>query len=199
MDEKERRNYNRLDVSLLFSWQPLTAELEEGMLPALAATDNPFASWFMDLRPPLPPNSGESDELNSYYRKFSEYLKIMERKIALLSQIIFQPPMQEFFRQQPLPLTLSATGVSFPAAEPLDSGTKVLLTFFLPYAAQLVRVRALILRSTSRESRNPKQAYLIAAQFIDLGQDIEDEIARFIILSERKQLRQNRRHHEENA
>ena len=199
MNDKDRRNYNRLNVSLLFSWQPLTAELEEGILPALAAADNPFASWFMDLRPPLPPNSGESDELNSYYRKFSEYLEIIERKISLLSQIIFQPPMQKFFRQQPLPLTLSATGVSFPAAEPLESGTKVLLTFFLPYAAQMVRVRALILRSTIRESRNPKQACLIAAQFVDLSQEMEDEIARFIILSERKQLRQTRRHHEENA
>ena len=199
MDENDRRNYNRLNVSLLFSWQSLTAELEEGVLPALATADNPFASWFMELRPPLPPNSGESDELGSYYRKFSKYLEIMERKISLLSQIIFQPPMQEFFRQQPLPLTLSATGLSFPAAEPLDSGTRVLLTFFLPYAAQLVRVRALILRSTIRESRNRKQAYLIAAQFINPGMEIEDEIARFIILSERKQLRQAHRHHEENA
>ncbi|MEA3240440.1 MAG: PilZ domain-containing protein [Pseudomonadota bacterium] len=199
MEDKDRRNYNRLDVSLLFSWQPLTAELEEGMLPALAAADNPFASWFMELRPPLPPNSGENDELNSYYRKFSEYQEIIERKISLLSQIIFQPPMQEFFRQQPLPLSLSATGVSFPAAEPLDAGAQVLLTFFLPYAAQLVRVRANILRSTIRESRDPKQACLIAAQFVDLGQEIEDEIARFIILSERKQLRQARLHHEKNA
>jgi len=199
MEDKDRRDYNRLNVSLLFSWQPLTVELEEGILPAFTAADNPFASWFLDLRPPLPPNSGESDELNSYYRKFNKYLEITERKISLLSQIIFQPSMREFFRQPPLPLSLSATGLSFPAAEPLDSGTKVLLTFFLPYAAQLVRVRALILRSTMRESRNPKQACLIAAQFIDLGQEMEDEIARFIILSERKQLRQARRHHEEKA
>jgi len=199
MEDKDRRDYNRLNVSLLFSWQPLTVELEEGILPAFTAADNPFASWFLDLRPPLPPNSGESDELNSYYRKFNKYLEITERKISLLSQIIFQPSMREFFRQPPLPLSLSATGLSFPAAEPLDSGTKVLLTFFLPYAAQLVRVRALILRSTMRESRNPKQACLIAAQFIDLGQEMEDEIARFIILSERKQLRQAHRHHEEKA
>jgi len=199
MEDKDRRDYNRLNVSLLFSWQPLTAELEEGILPAFTAADNPFASWFLDLRPPLPPNSGESDELNSYYRKFNKYLEITERKISLLSQIIFQPSMREFFRQPPLPLSLSATGLSFPAAEPLDSGTKVLLTFFLPYAAQLVRVRALILRSTMRESRNQKQTCLIAAQFIDLGQEMEDEIARFIILSERKQLRQARRHHEEKA
>ena len=199
MEDKDRRNYNRLNVSLLFSWQPLTAELEEGILPAFTAADNPFASWFLDLRPPLPPNSGESDELNSYYRKFNKYLEITERKISLLSQIIFQPSMREFFQQPPLPLSLSATGLSFPAAEPLDAGTKVLLTFFLPYAAQLVRVRALILRSTMRESRNQKQTCLIAAQFIDLGQEMEDEIARFIILSERKQLRQARRHHEEKA
>ncbi len=199
MEDKDRRNYNRLNVSLLFSWQPLTAGLREGILPALAATDNPFASWFMDLRPPLSPNSGESDELNSYYRKFREYLEITERKISLLSQIIFQPSMRKFFQQPPLPLSLSATGISFPAAEPLDAGTKVMLTFFLPHAAQLVGVRALILRSTIRESRNPKQAFLIAAQFIDPGQEIEDEIARFIILSERKQLHQVRRHHEEKA
>jgi len=199
MDVKDRRNYNRLNVSLLFSWQPLRAELEEGILPPLTTADNPFSSWFMDLRPPLPPNSGESDELNSYYRKFSEYLEIMERKISLLSQVIFQPPMQEFFRQQPCSLTLSATGVSFPAAEPLDSGTKVLMTFFLPYTAQLIRVRALILRSMIQKKRNPKQACLIAARFIEPGQEIEDEIARFIILSERKELRQTRGHHEENA
>ena len=128
MNDKDRRNCNRLNVSLLFSWQPLTTELEEGML-----------------------------------------------------------------------LTLSATGVSFPAAEALDAGTKVLLTFFLPYAAQMVRVRALILRSTIRESRNPKQACLIAAQFVDPGQEMEDEIARFIIVSESKQLRQTHRHHEENT
>jgi len=199
MNDKNRRNYNRLNVSLLFSCQPLTAELEEGILPALASTDNPFSSWFMDLRPPLPPNSGENDELNSYYRKFGGYMEIMERKISLLSQILFQPPIQEFFRQPPLPLTLSATGVSFPAAKPLEPGVDLLLTFYLPHAAQLVQTRARILRSSARENRDPQQAYLIAAQFVELSQKMEDEIARFIILSERKQLRQNLRHHEEKA
>ena len=196
MDEKDRRNYNRLNVALLFSWQPLTPELKEKSLPAIDAGDNPFSSWFMDLRPPVSPNSGENDELNGYYRKFSEYLEIIERKISLLSQIIFQPPMKEFFQQPQLPLTLSATGVSFPAAQTLAPGTDVLLTFYLPHAAQLVRTRAKILRSTPLENRDPKQACIIAAQFVDLGMEIEDEIVRFIILSERKQLRQTRRHEE---
>ena len=169
------------------------------MLPPLASTDNPFSSWFMDLRPPLPPNSGENDELSSYYRKFSKYLEIMERKISLLSQLIFQPPMQEFFRQQPCSLTLSATGISFPAATSLAAGTHVLLTFFLPSSAQLIRVKASILRSMIQESRDPKHAFLIAAQFIDPGQEIEDEIARFIIVSEREKLCQAHRHHEKNT
>lgn len=198
MENKDRRNFNRLDVALPFSCQLITDGDDSQNLLAVMAADNPFSSWYTDLRPSLPANSGENDELNSYYRKITEYLEIVERKISLLSSIIFQVPIQEFFRQQHLLLTLSATGVSFPAAKSLEPGADVLLTFYLPHAAQLVQTRARILRSTARENRDPQKAYLIAAQFVDLTQKMEDEIARFIILSERKQLRQTH-HHEEKA
>ncbi len=197
--QHDRRNYNRLKVSLLFNCRPLEEDDAAEHRPFSAIGDNPFVSWFLDLRPTPPPANGENDEAVVYYRKMTEYLEIVERKITLLSQIIFQPAMNDFFRQPPVPLTLSATGVSFPAARELAVGSRVLLTFFLPHAARLLAVPGLILRSTARESRDPRQACLIAAQFVDLDQEIEDEIARFIILSERKQLRQVRQHHEEKA
>ena len=198
MENKDRRNFNRLEVALPFRCR-LMSKQDYGRGPQeIALTDNPFTSWFSDQRPPLPLNAGENDESGSYYRKITEYLEITERKISLLSQIIFQPSMRDFFHQPPIPLTLSATGVSFPAAQALAVDSRIRLTFFLPHAALLVNVQARILRSLARESRDPKQAYLIAAQFIDPGQEIEDEIARFIILSERKQLRR-RHHHEEKA
>jgi hypothetical protein len=199
MEAHDRRSYNRLEVSLLFSCQPLGPDEKAERLPLSTTGDNPFASWFLDLRPTPPPANGENDEAVVYYRKMTEYLEIVERKITLLSRIIFQPAMNDFFRQPPVPLSLSATGVSFPAAAPLDVGSRVLLTFFLPHAARLIAVPGLILRSTVRESRDSRQACLVAAQFMDLDQETEDEIARFIILSERKQLRQARQHHEEKA
>lgn len=199
MDEMDRRNYNRLEVFLLFSCKPLASELTGKNSAALTAADNPFAPWFREQRPPLPPSSGELDELTAYYRKITHYLEMTERKISLLSRIIFQPSLQKFFQQQPLSVTLSATGVSFPAPKPIETGSRVQLTFFLPHNAQLINTQALILRSLMQESRDPKQAYVIAAQFVDLAQEIEDEIARFIIISERKQLHQSRCHHEEKA
>jgi len=200
METHDRRSYNRLEVSLLFSCRPLegNSDGKKHLLPPAAGGDNPFASWFLDLRP-TPPINGDNDEANTYYRKMTDYLEIVERKITLLSQIIFQPAMNDFFRQPPVPLTLSATGVSFPAAEALKVGKLLLLTFFLPHAARLVTVKGRVLRSTSRESRNQRQAYLVAAQFLDLSLETEDEIARFIILSERKLLRQTHQHHEEKA
>ncbi|MBN2333115.1 MAG: PilZ domain-containing protein [Deltaproteobacteria bacterium] len=198
MEQQDRRLFNRLSVSLLFRCQTLTGEESLPALTTLAAEENPLSSWFADLRPSPPAAFVETDD-NGYYRKMSTYLEVVERKISLLSTMAYHPEVRDFFLQQPTALGLSATGISFTVPTAYQPGTILALTLFLPHAALLFSCRGKVLRTTPRETSDQQQSHLIAAQFIDLPKGLEDEISRFLILTERKRLNNTRQNDEKKA
>jgi hypothetical protein len=185
MSTRERRENHRLTISLPFAWRPCEAGGKPQLLPPVEPGHAPLHMWLADLRPGTPPATIDPPEV-AYHRRLESYLEVLERKIDLLTNIIYLDEYRDFFSALPVTIELSASGLCFPAETQLQPRSLVAVAFFLPHLALLVQTTARVLRVTSR--RPAAGSYRVAARFTDMHPDTADQIARFVIIMERYRL-----------
>ena len=172
LDEANRREYYRIEDVIALEITPLSAaEVDSGKVLQ-------DASPLFNLLSELHLSEFESQHLlrqiSERDRTLSSYLKTLNKRVDLLSQIVAQTVLGKVGELQPV--TLSEGGIDFhhPQAYPVDSHVSVKLVL-MPQAL------GLLLRARVVECRADAGGYWIATEFEALSETQRQLLARHIL------------------
>lgn len=190
LDEADRREYYRIEDVIALEITPLSN-------PDATSTDVlQDASPLFNLLSELHLSEFESQHLlrqiSERDRTLSHYLKTLNKRVDLLSQIVAQTVLGQVGELQPV--TLSEGGITFehPHAWPVGS----LLTLKIVLMPQAL---GLLLRARVTQCQPHEGAYRIDTDFESISETQRQLLARYILQKQAQARRQSREQHESAA
>ncbi len=190
-DPAERRRYFRVHDHIILEYQPLAESEREEIIKALR-DDNPsrhlIASSF----------SSTSQQMQYVLRKIQErepeialYLQTLNEKMDLLARQLAMETT-ELTQRTPRRVDISAAGVCFEAAEPVEPGQLMDLKMMLFPSLDYIRAVGRVVRCAETRETPQAPGFSIAVDFDYLRDDDRELLVQHVVKKQSSELREER-------
>ena len=187
LDEEDRREYYRIDDMIALQIKSLSAP--QAASKEVLLDDSPLFNLLSELHLSEFESQHLLRQISERDRTVSSYLKTLNKRVDLLSQIVAQTVLGQIGELQPV--TLSEGGIEFhhPHPYPTDSHLAVKLVL-MPQALGLL-LRARVVRCLAQDG-----GYSIDTEFESLNDTQRQLLARHILQKQAQARRLAREQHE---
>lgn len=190
--DRERRQYFRIEDSVRFDYKLISpAELERRLKQD---RDTEMADEFTaisSLQAIGQEMTGVLRKIETEAPDIARYLKAMDRKIELLARSLLNKD-ENLLDQPAKAVNLSASGISFDAAEPLDVGSllEIRLLLLPDYVGMVIYGE--VVGCETAVAENQQQAFCTRVNFTHLREEDRDVLIRHVLQRQSEYLRRRR-------
>lgn len=171
-DMIQRRKYSRIDANIPFEMRPVPPEEAERAFARLA----PEKGW---AEFPMP---GDMDD-----QRLNDWLHMLNRKMDAVLNLLSEKG--DRFASLPVrPVNISGGGIRITAKEKFEKGDIVEIRMVIPLEKPAsMAVYGEVLRvEEAKNHYNEHVGYAVAAQFVNMDENVRKKIVEFVFLRERE-------------
>ena len=190
-DPAERRRYFRVEDRIILEYHPLADSERQGVIKALR-DDHPsrhliassFSSTSQQMQYVLRKIQEREPEIALYLQTLNEKLDLLARQLAMETT--------ELTQRTPRRVDISAAGVCFEAAEPIEPGQLMDLKMMLFPSLDYIRAVGRVVRCAETREVSQAPGFSIAVDFDYLRDDDRELLVQHVVKKQSSKLRGER-------
>lgn len=190
-DTQERRQYFRIEDSVRLSYKRVSqAELEARLNDRSQEVSSRFTA-LGSLQNITQEMAGVLRKVEAQAPEVARYLRALDRKVDLLGRALLNQH-EELLEQPAKAVNLSASGISFDAAEPLEVGSllEIKLLLLPDYVGMLIFGE--VIACEERPEHDRQQGCCTRVNFVHLREEDRDVLIRHVLQRQSEYLRKRR-------
>lgn len=194
--QDERREYFRIDDSLRLGYREIDPGTLERRIEVLEKGQEGEFTLLSSLAAVTQEMSGTLHLIESAQRDIAAYLKSIDRKIEILGRA-FLTRSSELFDQPVQSVNLSATGICFEVASPLQAGAVLELRILLTPSYSGILCYAEVIACEADADGEREGRYSLRTRFLYLRDADRDLLIQHVIQRQGEEIRKARRRREQ--
>jgi len=183
------RAHLRMNVMVLLQYRKLTPKEYEDIEKIYISNDK--EDWFSQsfFIKPFMEDTAKEEEVGNVDRFIINALIDINLKLNLIHNMLSSEDETSIFRQKPVEVNISESGIGFITKEKVRKGEILELKILLPvFPLAIIKVWGKVVRKTSLS----KGGYRIGIQYINIKEEDQDKIVHYIFKKQRELLRNKR-------
>jgi c-di-GMP-binding flagellar brake protein YcgR len=180
------RAHLRMNVMILLKYRKLTTK-EYGNIEKIYTSDDK-EEWFSQsfFIKPFMEDVVKEEETGNIDRFIINALIDINLKLNLIHNMLSSEEETSIFKQKPMEVNISESGVGFNTKEKVRKGTILELKILLPiFPIAIIKAWGKVVRSTPL----PEGGWIVGVQYIDIKEEDQDKIVHYIFKKQRELLR----------
>ncbi|KPJ60749.1 MAG: hypothetical protein AMJ42_01365 [Deltaproteobacteria bacterium DG_8] len=183
------RTHLRMNVMVLLQYRKLTLKEYEDIKRMYISDDKD--EWFSQsfFIKPFMEDMAKEEEVGNVDRFIINSLIDINLKLNLIYNMLSSEEGTSIFRQKPIEVNISESGIGFITKERIKKGDIIELKMLLPvFPLAIIKVWGKVVRTTTLS----KGSYRVGVQYINIKEEDQDKIVHYIFKKQRELLRNKR-------
>ena len=192
----ERREHFRINDTLYIQYKAIDHDTAEQLGQQLVKVDHDEESHHqVQFRSLQTAFTLVNDQINHYDREVARALRLLNEKINLIEQAIYQPDPEESLSQK-CDVNLSGGGLGLMSKQQFETKSPLSVQIELRSSGVTIQAIANVIACTKAQSQNSQTPYYLRLAFTKINEQDRDLLIKHILFRQVKELRTNIKHNQ---